>query len=239
MPDFGKIEFINARSSGIQIAQLGSGTFDHMGFFGPNGSSSAVEVGQYQDTTVIVDDVGVALTDHLGGTLDFGGSGYMTNNKNVGGSTVQISGLPEGPMTELIADVNIFEVANLTQEPFFDRIPSGTLLIKYQSSGVSTVNTFNAKIYAYDATGLITDPAPDVTVVGFEINASGLWKNTAHSGVWTAMAGRNSALEFVNHSSANGYIPRQVHLWVASISARADSVGVLDDFNFAFQLQFA
>jgi hypothetical protein len=232
--DFGSVTFYNARASGTRIQELGSGQFDHLGFFGPNGVTSAIEVNSYNDTTVIVDDNGDTFSD-----IDFGGSGYCTNNKNVGANLVQISGLPEGPLVEFITDVNVFDPASLDTEPFFARIPSGTLLIRYDASGVSAVNTFNAKLYAYDATGAITDPAPDVTVVGFEINASGIWKDANHSGVWKSMEGRDNALEFANHSSANGYQPSNVHIWVASVSARADSVGALDDFNFAFQLQFA
>jgi len=235
MPNFGVIRFRNARASGVLISQKGSGTYDHLGFFGPNGPTSAIEVGSYQDTTVIVDDAGSPNPSHG----PFGGSGYLTNCKNTGTNTVRISGLPMGPYNKLINQVNIFEAANLLTEPRFRRIPSGTLLIEYLASGVSQVNTFNAKLYGFDETGAITDPAPDVTIVGFEINASGKFKNLAHSGVWHAMAGRDDALEFVDHSSAQGFRKRNRHLWVAAITLRADSVGVLDDFCFAFQVQFA
>ena len=230
--DFGRIRFYSARASGIEISQLGSGTYSHLGFFGAGGHLTAVNAGSYQDTTIIVDFEGVPQV------TTFGGSSYLTNNKNVGASTVRISGTPLGPMTVPINTVNIFQVENLAIEPRFLRIPSGTLLIKYESSGNTPVHTFNAKIYAYDNTATIVDPPTDVTVVGFEINASGLWKNASHSGVWKTLNGRDNALEFVNHSSVNGYVARPIHYWVASISARADSVGVLDNFNFAFQMQF-
>ena len=233
MADFGKIRFFNARASGVQVSQLGSGTYDHVGFFGPGGHTSAVEVGSYQDTTMRTDAFGIP------NPTTFGGSSYMTNCKFTSTTGVRISGLPMGPYNKTLLQVNIFEVQNLATEPRFRRIPSGTLLIEYIASGTSLVNTYNAKIYAYDNTGLITDPAPDVTVVGFEINASGKWKNVAHSGVWHAMAGRDDALEFVDHSSTHGYRRRNRHLWVAAISVRADSVGILDDWNMAFQVQFA
>lgn len=233
MADFGTITFHNARASGTLIAQLGSGTYDHIGAFGSQGPTTGVTVGSYQDTLVIVDSNGDAIPGV------FGGSGYLTNTKNIGPSTVRISGLPEGPYEANIVDVNIFESANLDTEPFFTRIPSGALLVRYEASGTSSVHTFNAKLYAYDNTGAITDAPPDITVVGFEINASGLWKNTAHSGVWKTMHGRDNALEFVNHSSLNGYQARNLHLWVAAISVKPDAVGELDRWNLAFQMSFA
>ncbi|MHA2219129.1 MAG: hypothetical protein ACXACY_24690 [Candidatus Hodarchaeales archaeon] len=240
--DFGSVKFINARESGIDISLLGSGTYDHIGFFGSQGEVTAVQVGSYQDTTIIVDDNGVPLKDHLGQELPFGGSGYMTNAKNVGAAdTVQLSGLPDGPGVVNITDVNIFDPNNLTIEPFFNQISSGTVMLQYRASGVSTVHTFNAKLYAFDnVSNNIEVAAPDVTIQGFEINASGIWRNAAHSGVWRLMSGgRNQALEFADHSNANGYEKRNLHVWVAAISCRPDAVGILDEFDFAFETQFA
>ncbi len=234
MADFGRIFFMNARESGIApIAQLGSGTFDHLGFFGSQGPTTAIEIGSWQDTTVIVDSNG----DPAAG-MPFGGSGYCTNTKNIGASTVRISGQPVGPFEEEIDQVNIFEVGNLDTEPFFNRIPSGTLLVKYEASGTSAVHTFNAKMFAYDNTGAITDPPPDVTMMGFEINASGQWANSSHSGVWKSMQGSNDALLFSDHSNANGWQARNVHLWVAALTGKAEAVGALDQWDLAFSVQF-
>lgn len=232
MADYGTIVIRNARESGVALTPLGSGTYDHLGFFGTQGPATAIEVGSYQDTTLIVDQDGAA-NSALGG---FGGSGYMLNTKNVGNpNTVEMSGVGE----VLITDVNKFDVNNLSTEPYFSQMASGTLLIEYQASGVSEVHTFNAKMYAYDNTGAITDAPPDVTVVGFEINASGIWNDVAHSGVWHVMHGRDNALLFADHSAANGYVARNQHFWVAAISVRPNTVGVLDQFDFAFSTQFA
>lgn len=236
MPDFGRIQFQNARESGVIIDLLASGTFDHLGFFGPNGTTSAVEVGTFQDTTIIVDDAG--LENPLFGP--FGGSGFCTNAKNPGdGELVTLSGLPTGPGTVRIDSVNVFDPANLLTEPEFVQQSSGTVLIQYFASGVSEVNIFNAKLYAFDNTATVETPAPDITVQGFEINASGIWRNTVQSGVWVVMNNRNNALEFADHSTALGYRARNRHIWVAAITMRPDAVGILDDFDFAFELQFA
>jgi hypothetical protein len=236
MPDFGRISVHNARESGVEISLLGSGTYDHVGFFGPNGTSTAVEVGAYQDSTIIVDDNG--LEDPALGP--FGGSGFMTNTKNPGtADTVTLSGVPLGPGTVPINTVNIFDANNLDTEPEFSQQSSGTILIQYFASGVSLVNTFNAKLYGFDNTASVETAPPDITLQGFEINASGIWRDAAHSGVWKTMHGRDDALEFSDHSSANGYAANNRHIWVAAITARPEAVGILDDWDFAFELQFA
>lgn len=234
--DFGRIEFRNARESGVQISLLGSGTYDHIGMFGANGTASAVEVGSYQDTTIIIDSNGQENAAYG----PFGGSGFMTNAKNVGDpNTVQLSGLPDGPGVVNIADVNVFNSANLETYPHFVNQSSGTVMVVYEASGTSLVRTYNAKMYAFDNTGTVNDNAPDITIQGFEINASGVWRNSAHSGVWKTMNNRNTALEFADHSAANGYEPANQHLWVAAITVRPEAVGILDDWDIAMELQFA
>lgn len=239
----GTIKFYNARIGvsglGLEISQLGSGVFDHLASFGPNGNVSAVEVNNFQDTTLIVDEDGNPLTDHLSAALPFGGSGYLTNNKRVGASGVSISGLPLGPFIANIADVNVFNPLNLSTPPDFANRPSGTLLVTYQASGVSQVHVYNPKFFAYDATGAITDSPPDVSVFGYEINASGQVFSTATSGVWQQTQGQNNPIFLVNHSPTNGWRAENLHYFVLGISVRPNAVGVLDDFNYAFQLQFA
>jgi hypothetical protein len=244
MADLGRIRFFNARvgtdGKRIEIPQLGSGTFDHIALYGPNGATtSAVEIGSWQDTSVNADSTGAPLTGHLGQDLSFGGSGYCTNNKRISASGVQISGLPEGPYVAFLRDVNVFDPANLGLAPDFVHRNSGTLLITYVASGSALVNTFNAKAFAFDATGAITDAPPDVTVAGYEINASGQWFDPTVSGVWQTTAGRDTPIFFTNHSSANSWVPANEHYFVLGLSAKADSVGILDDWDLAFQVQFA
>lgn len=243
MANVGVIRFYNARigvsGRGLEISQLGSGTFDHLGFFGPNGNVSAVQVGSFQDTTQIVDNAGNPLTNHLGGQLDFGSSGYLTNNRQNGPSGVVISGLPAGPYDVLLGAVNVFSPLNKPIEPDFLHRNSGSVLVVYEASGVSQVNVFNPKAFAYDATGALTDAPPDVQVFGYEINASGQWFSPAVSGVWQQTAGQNSPIFLTNHSNANGWEPENKHYFVLGLSVKPTAVGVLDDWNFAFQLQFA
>ncbi len=227
--NFGRLIFHSARASGVIVSQLGSGNFDHLGFFGPNNSNSAVEVGSYQDTTWIVNNLGVP---------DAGGSGKLTNCKYIDQNTVQISGLPNGPYIKPINQVNKFIASALNTNPNFPQQSSGTLLIEYQASGSAKVNMYNAKLYAYDATGAVTDPPPDITILGFEINASGQWY-TGQSGVWVTMHGQGNPLYFVNHSAANGWRPEHKHIWVAAISCKPTAVGIIDDWSLAFQCQYA
>lgn len=237
----GEITFHSAFSSGVLFSQLGSGTpqneFDHLGLFGINGTNSAIEIGAYNDTSFIVDTDGNPL-DGMSYAGAIGSSGQLLNNKLID----QASGIVElsGVGQKLITDINVFDAANLGTEPQFLRQGSGTLLIKYIASGVSAVNTFNAKLFAYDAGGVITDSPPDITVYAYEINASGQFStDVATSGKWKLMDGQGDPLIFVNHSTANGWQARNMHIWVAGISATPGSVGALNQWNLGFSTQFA
>lgn len=220
----GELFFHNAHASGTIISQLGSGTYDHLGFFGAD-YNTAIDVNSYQDSTYIVNSAGTPLG---------GDAGILMNVKYKSSTTCDVSGWTDVSIDAL----NVFDVDNLSTSPDFAHRPSGTLMIRYCASGVSTVNTYQAKLYAYDATGSATDPAPDVTVMGFEINASGLWYS-GQSGVWVAMEGSANPLHFVDHSATNNYEAASEHIWVAAITVRADSVGILDDWNLAFTFQYA
>ncbi len=230
----GQLTFHNARESGVQIFAIGSGVYDHLGLFGSAGSSNAVEIGSFQDTTIIVDSGG----DENPAFGPFGGLGFMTNNKWISASGVRISGTPVGPFEAFIRNVNVFDPAAVGTYPDFANRASGTLMMRYQASGTSAVNTFNAILYAYDATGALTDPPPDVQVFAYEINASGQTE-VATSGLWKALLGQSDGLSFVDHSAANNWLADNVHIFVAGISATPQAVGILDDWNVAFQLQFA
>ena len=239
MVDVGTIKFYNARVGvsglGFQISQLGSGVTDHVGFFGPNGHVSAITVGQFQDTTIAVDDAGTPPN------TTFGGTAYLTNNKQNGPSGVIISGLPEGPYDVKLTKVNRFLAANLAvgKYPDFLHRNSGTLLITYEASGASQVHIFNPKFFAFDNTATIDDSPPDVSVFGYEINGSGQWFNASVSGVWQQTTGRDSPIFLTNHSPANGWLAKNKHYFVLGLSVKPNSVGVLDLWDMGFQLQFA
>jgi hypothetical protein len=229
MPDYGNITFHVARASGIEIKQLGSGQADHIGFFGANGTSSAIEVSSFNGTTFVVDLNGT-VPAYLGAE-----SGKLMNNKYASASTVEISGLAAKDL-DLI---NVFHVPNLTTYPDFENRPSGTLLIRYCASGTSAVRTYNAKLYGYEAGAALTVVPPDCSLYGYEISASGQTYNAAHSGAWSTMNGQADAMFFADHSKVNGWEPHGEHIFVAGLSFKANSVGVLDEWNFAFQMQFA
>ena len=237
MANVGTIQFFNARvgddGQGLEISQLGSGVFDHFALYGINGQTSAIEVGSWQDTTTVAQSDGTPFTAPLGS------SGWMTNNKRVGASGVSISGLPEGPYDVLLTEVNKHLFANEAIAPDFLHRNSGTLLIVYTASGVSNVNIFNPKAFAFDATGALTDAPPDISVAAYEINASGQWFSAATSGVWQNTEGQNAPIFMANRSTANNWLAANVHYFVLGVSVKPNSVGVLDDWNFAFQLQFA
>jgi hypothetical protein len=225
----GVVTFHNARQSGITVSQLGSGVNDHLGFFGLAGTTAAIQILSYNDTTFIVDSDG-DVPAYLGSE-----SGKMLNAKYISDTEVELSGVG----TKLLTDVNVFDANALVNPPEFPNQSSGTLLIRYFASGVREVNTFNAKLWAYDNAGGLNDAPPDVTVKAFEANASGQWYNAAHSGVWRTISGEPNALFFTDHSNANSWLAANEHIWVAFITVRPDSVGILDSWNLAVSLQFA
>lgn len=227
MANYGTVEFRSARASGIFIHQLGSGTADHLGFFGAAGVNQSLTVNEYNDTTFITDELGNVPT-YLGEA-----SGELRNCKYIDGSTVEVSG---AQIT--ITNLNVFHVDNLDTAPHFINSVSGTLLIRYLASGVSEVHTYNARLWAYDRDAGDHVSAPtDVAVLGFEINASGEWYNTAQSGVWNSMDGYTSSLYFADHSPRNGYLAAHEHIWVAGITVRPEAVGALD-FGLGFTVQY-
>jgi len=236
MANLGQIKFWNARVGNgkvIEVKQLGSGTYDHVGFFSSTGHTSAVQINEFQRSTLLVDDAGTPFL------ATFGGSGYFTNNRLKTSTGVVISGLPRGPYDVLLTKVNKFLSANLAIEPDFRHRPSGTLLITYQASGASLVNIFNPKLFAFDALGAVTDPPPGVNVFGYEINASGQWFSSAVSGVWQQTTGQGSPILLGNRSTAKGWKPRNEHYFGVGLSVRPTDVGVISDWNLAFSMQFA
>ncbi len=229
MPNFGKIFFQSARSSGISFKQLGSGTPDFIKFCGSAGITTGVEVGSFQDTSFMTDSAG-NIPSYLGSE-----SGKLTNVKYISDTIAKVSGFPN----KSLVLINKFFPANLNTYPNFTHRASGTLFIRYVASGVSTVNTYNAKIFAYDRDVGINQPHPDVTAMFFEINASGQWFNAAESGKWKAGNGNNDAYFFTNHSAVLGWRKKNTHCWVACISLKPNSIGNFSDIGFGFSTQYA
>jgi hypothetical protein len=208
----GIVTFHACHNSGIMISQLGSGTYDHMGFFGANSASDAIIVGSYNDTTLVVDASGNPRTPVANSVL--------VNNKYIHSSGVSISGSPT-----LIIN-NIQDEVHLS---------SGTLLIWFRTTNSAKVNTYNAKLFVYDNTADIYTAPTDVEVEGYEINASGVGV-----GGWYSMNGFAAGVNFVDHAPSTNYAFNDTeHRWYAGISLKPISVGFLDDFDFVFRFQFA
>ena len=209
----GVLTFRSAYNSGLAISNLTEGTYDHIGFFGAGGTSDAIIVGQYNGSTFITD---------ASGSPNLAVWGALMNNKYLDASGVSISGS---------ARIGIAD-ATLQSET---GSASGTLMIEFVASGAITISTYNAKLFAYDNTADIYTAPTDITLYGYEINPSGIGSTQ-----WSSLQGYSAGLGFANHSAANDYMyDVGTHRWYAGVSARADSAGIIDDWNMIFTFQFA
>ena len=208
MATSGVLTFHACHSSGIMVSELGSGIYDHIGFFGVGGVNDAIIVNQYNDSTHIVDASGA------------GGGGILVNNKYIDVSGCSSSGHPR---------VEIEDYQNAAH------LTSGTLQIWFRADGALEIDTYNAKLFVYDNTKGYYDVPLYVNVKGFEINPSGATLSAYNVTEWSPMGGLANGIEFFDHSPTFQYFNNQnEHLWRCAISARADAVGLLDDFSFVF-----
>lgn len=219
MATSGVLTFHACHNSGVvQIDQLGSGTYDHIGFFGVGGISDPIIVQFWNDSTWSVDDAG-ARNPAIWGAL--------VNNKWIDASGCSTSGMPR-------KDVSDYQDTA--------HISSGTLLVRFQGTAGLQVSTYNAKLFAYDNTASYYTSPTDVTMFGFEINPSGALLAGAGYDVttWSSMGSISAGIDFIDHSPATNYMAdSSEHLWYCAVSARADAVGFLDEWNCVFVFQFA
>lgn len=213
MATSGVLTFHACHNSGITVSELGKGTYDHIGFFGAGGPSDAIVVEQWNDSTWIVD---------ASGNRDTSTWGELVNNKYIDGSGCSSSGLGR-------VDISAYQDE--------DHTASGTLLVRFRTSGNIQIDTYNAKLYAFNnLTGNYYEPPEYVTVMGFEINPSGLGSTF----IWSDMGGLSKGVDFVDHSPATQYYENtNEHLWYATISAKGSAVGFLDDWDLMFAFQYA
>ena len=219
MATSGILTFHACHASGsVQVAELESGVYDHIGFFGAGGVNDAIIVNQYNDTTHVVDDAGSA------------GGGTLMNNKYIDSSGCSTSGDPR-------QDIYDYQDAA--------HLASGTLQIWFRATGALTIDTYNARLFVYNNNESYDHAPAYVTVQGFEINPSGktlpgYYTAPGNLFNWSPMGGMANGIEFYDHSPTYKYFNGQnEHLWRCAISARADAVGLLDDFDFLFTFQFA
>ena len=218
MATSGVLTFHACHNSGIMISQLGSGTYDHMGFFGVNGVSDPIIVQNWNDSTWVVSSTGVRNPAEWGALM---------NNKWLDASGCSTSGMPRKAVSAYQ------DVAHLS---------SGTLLVRFRGTAGLKVDTYNAKLYTYDNTSTYYTPPTDVTMFGFEINPSGAILAGVGYDVttWSSMGSISAGIDFIDHSPATNYMSNvDEHLWYCAVSARADAVGFLDEFSLVFVFQFA
>jgi hypothetical protein len=131
-------------SGGVhQIANLESGVWDHIAFWGSEGPSGDVALTDAQDFTWITDNNGVVSGEASVAAL--------VNNKWVDASGVQIEG---GSRVDLSTVVS-----------------SGSGTIRIEVSGASAVELSNTKLFAYDASDTGNNPS-GIYVLTYEILGS-------------------------------------------------------------------
>ena len=216
MATSGVLTFHACHNSGIMISQLGSGTYDHMGFFGAGGVNDPIIVNQWNASTWVVSSTGARNPAEWGA---------LVNNKWIDSSGCSSSGMPRKPVSDYQ------DVAHIS---------SGTLLVRFQGTAGLQVDTYNAKLYSYDNTASYYTSPSEVTMMGFEINPSGALISGYDVTTWSAMGSISAGINFVDHSPATNYMSNSSeHLWYCAVSSRADAVGFLDEFSLVFVFQFA
>ena len=215
MATSGVLTYHACHNSGIMVSELNSGVYDHIGFFGVGGVNDAIIVNCHNDSTWVVDETG---------SKEAGKWNALMNNKYIDASGCSTSGNPR---------VQIEDYQNVAH------LESGTLQIWFRATGALAVDTYNARLFVYDTVDYNVAPTY-VNVKGFEINPSGTLISAIDITEWSPMGGLANGIEFFDHSPTYKYQTNQnEHLWRCAISARADAIGLLDDFNFLFTFQFA
>ncbi len=133
-------------SSGVELSGLTDGTYDHIGYYGPDGFNESVIVGAAQDISWIIDDGGVAI----GGGLAI--SGQLNNNKWVDSSGVSIA---SGSRVDLSSVVS-----------------SGSGTLRIEVTNATNINISGAKLFAYDGSDVNNAPS-GIWVLSYEIIPQG------------------------------------------------------------------
>jgi hypothetical protein len=206
-----------APASGTIIQQLSppgntSGA-NFVGFFGtggPEGAPFAVIVDRYQDKTFITNMSGTNL-----GKSPFGlrGSGQLLNAKFLTTNTASLNGFPSVTVGNVPA-------------------ASGTVLIRFNGSGVTTPRTQNATLRCVilNATSGVDDVTSVVTglkIQGFE---------PTQAAVWTQMAGVGATDNRLNFVDQNNSVNQ--HDFFVCLSASPEAVGQRNNFGFFMILEF-
>ena len=119
-------------SSGIEIDAIGSGTFDHVGCYGPLVHGASIGLGAAQDVSWLVDDAGAA---RKGGSAE---SGQLNNTKWADPSGV---------------------VINSGSREALPIIESGFATLRIALTDTGNFNVSGARLYAYDGSNQSNDPS--------------------------------------------------------------------------------
>jgi len=153
-----QVKFFSAGgpASGVELSGITSGTYDHIGYYGPDGFNEPVVPGAAQDISWIIDDGGIAIG---GGLAE---SGQLNNNQWVDATGVSIN---SGSRVDLSSVVS-----------------SGSGTLRIQVTHGSNINISGAKLFAYDGTDVNNDPS-GLWVLSYEIIPSGIGAESIRSGL--------------------------------------------------------
>jgi len=216
------VEFFHSSLTGVSIAELGSGTFDHFRFSAST-SGAGVVSGFFQDTTWISDDAG-----SVAGSA--GTSGQLVNNKRISSTGVAITAHSGGSVAYSGSLAGITGVVSGSL-PDFTLRPSGTVFVKLSSDDASVFLVNSAEIWMDD--GITVTAAPSgATFYAVEYDKDGCLQSS-----WPSINGSGSSLALNPHTVGNGYSLATDHYFALGLSATATTSGALTGrlgcvFNF-------
>jgi hypothetical protein len=206
-----------APASGTVIQQLttpgNTSGANFVGFFGtggPQGAPFAVIVDRYQDKTFITNMSGTNL-----GSPPFGlrGSGQLLNAKFLSANTASLNSFPSVTVGNVPA-------------------ASGTILIRFNASGVTTARTQNATLRCVVLNA--SSGVDDITAVVTSLKIQGF--EPVNDAVWTQMAGAGATDNRLNFDDQNVTVNQ--HDFFACLSASPEAVGQRNNFGFFMILEF-
>jgi len=208
-----QVKFFSAGgpASGVELSGITSGTYDHIGYYGPDGLNEPVGPGEAQDISWIIDDGGIAIGAGLSE------EGQLNNNKWVDSTGVSIN---SGSRVDLSSVVS-----------------SGSGTLRIQVINETNINISGAKLFAYDGTDVNNDPS-GLWVLSYEIidNAlSGIGDNT-----W-ALVDSDDFNFMVDRTPDVGYAAAQEFYYSIGLSVRPKltQASGLQNFGLYFKFDFS
>ena len=174
-----------------------SGSFTTMGFFGSAGLGDAIQSGVFQDYTNVT---------NIGASIE---SGRLQNVKLTNG--LNHTATPGSGSVNASGAVAITGIA------------TGDLTLQVQFFHSPAVQIQNAKFFAWDGGGTLTNAPSGLDIYAFE-NGDTNWVNIGSTG-------QSTALTFGDHGSATE------HNYFAGVSARPTSIGS-KTFSMRFSLEY-